>query len=421
MQRYTMKKIRYFFISVLSVFAFAAERADIIVAKDGSGHFTSIQAALNTIPKDNSKPVIIHVKNGVYNEKLFITQSFVSIVGEHQESTRIEFAELRKNWLKNNPGDWGSATINIDSTVTDLTIANMTIHNNYGSLFGDHDHQFAIWGRGTRIMLLYCNVIGDGGDTVSLWNAENGMYYHSNCYFEGWVDYVCPRGWCYITDSRFYGHNLTASLWHHGSTHEDQKFVIRYSYFDGVPGFPLGRHHVDGQFYLLDCLFSKNLADEQIYYPSYSPNAKPWKWGERHYYFNCHREGGDYGWFTDNLQTAKNAPTEEKVTAQWTFAGKWDPEGTMRAILPFISFPIPRSSSYNIDSKSIVLRWVPSRNSDSQDIYFGTEKNPPFKETTKQPFFMTGPLEKDRRYYWRIVDIIGRDTLAGPLWHFTTQ
>lgn len=418
---HSMKTFILLFLLCMFSISTATERANIIVAKDGSGHFTSIQSALNSIPKNNSKPVIILVKNGIYNEKLFITHSFVSIVGEHQDSTRIVFAELRKNWLKNNPNEWGSATINIDSTVTDLTIANMTIHNNYGSLFGDHDHQFAIWGKGTRIMLLYCNVIGDGGDTVSLWNAENGMYYHSNCYFEGWVDYVCPRGWCYITDSRFYGHNLTASLWHHGSTFEDQKFVIRYSYFDGVPGFPLGRHHVDGQFYLLDCLFSKNLADEQIHYPAYSPNAKPWKWGERHYYFNCQREGGDYKWFADNLQSAKGSPKPEEVTALWTFAGKWNPEESMRSVLPFVSFPTPRSSSYANDPKSTVLRWIPSRNSESQNIYFGTEKDPSFKETTKKPLFMTGPLEKDRRYYWRIDEVNGRDTLVGPLWHFTTQ
>lgn len=409
------------FIGMVTQIIFPIERADIIVAKDGSGQFTSIQSALHTIPQNNTKHIIILVKNGVYQEKLFIMQSYITIVGENQDSTRIVYAELRKNWLRDNPSDWGSATVNIDSAVTDITIANLTIYNNYGSVYGDHDHQFALWGKGTRIILLYCNVIADGGDTVSLWNADNGMYYHANCYFEGWVDYVCPRGWCYITDSRFYGHNLTASLWHHGSTHEDQKIVIRYSYFDGVPNFPLGRHHVDGQFYLLDCIFSKNLADEQIYYPSYSPNAKPWKWGERHYYFNCHREGGDYLWFEDNILTAKGSPNPETVTARWTFSGQWNPEETMRSILPFVSFPNPRASSYNISSQGSILRWVPSRNSTLTIIYFGTEKDPIFKGTTKEKFYVPGLLEKNHRYYWRIDEIVGQDTLIGTTWHFTTQ
>jgi pectinesterase len=416
-----MKKVAsLFFVGLLSLSAFSAERADIIVAKDGAGKFTSIQSAINSIPQNNSQRVIILVKKGVYNEKLFITKSFISIVGEDQESTRIVYAELRKNWLKKNPNDWGSATVNIDSTVTNLTIANVTIQNNYGSLYGDHDHQFAILGKGTRIILLYCNVIGDGGDTVSLWNSENGMYYHSNCSFEGWVDYVCPRGWCYITDSRFYGHNLSASLWHHGSGNEDQKFVIRYSYFDGVPGFPLGRHHVDGQFYLLDCIFSKNLADEQIHYPAYSPNAKPWKWGERHYYFNCHREGGDFDWFQDNLQSAKGSPDPDDVTPRWTFAGKWDPEKEIQSLLPFVSCGTPRFGEYNVDPRRVLLQWYSSRNSNSRDVYFGTEKNPPLRAATNESSFSPGLLERNCRYYWRIDEISDRDTIVGPLWHFTT-
>ena len=153
--------------------------------------------------------------------------------------------------------------------------------------------------------------------------------------FEGWVDFVCPRGWCYITDSRFYGHNLSASIWHDGSSHKDQKFVIRYSQFDGVPGFPLGRHHRDAQFYLLDCIFSKNMADRPIYAPLNSPNMVLWNWGVRHYFFNCHREGGDFAWFGDNLSTAEGSPTPTDVTASWTFGGKWNPEITMPHVTPF--------------------------------------------------------------------------------------
>ncbi|NUN70652.1 MAG: hypothetical protein HUU02_13195, partial [Bacteroidetes bacterium] len=276
----------------------------IVVAQNGSGDHTTISAALRSVPQHNTQRTIIRVRNGIYREKLYLTTGNIVIVGESRDSTVIEYAELRKNWLKENPSDRGSATVNIDSGAADITFANLTIRNPYGFLYGDHDHQFAIWGRGTRIILLYCSVIGGGGDTVSLWNSADGMYYHAECYFEGWVDYVCPRGWCYITDSRFYGHNLTASLWHHGGEDKDQKFVIRNSYFDGVEGFPLGRHHVDGQFYLLDCIFSRAMADEPIHYPSYSPNARPWKWGTRHYYDGCRREGGDYAWFADNLHTA---------------------------------------------------------------------------------------------------------------------
>lgn len=309
-------------------------KPDYIVAKDGSGNFTMIQQALNAISNIDGERHIVFVKNGVYNEKLFIEKCNIALIGESRDSTRIIFAELRSNWKLSNPNDYGAAVINIKDSVTDFILQNLTVYNNYGSMFKKNDHQFTIKsGEGvTRIILDNCKIISDGGDALSLWNTPDGMYYHNNCYFEGWVDYVCPRGYCYIENSSFYGHNKTASIWHDGSGREDNKFVIRNSFFDGVPGFPLGRHHKDAQFYLLDCRFSRKMSDKDIYfYPSKIPVIL--KWGEnRHYYFNCHGDSVDYPWHADNLYKAPGSPKPEMVTAEWTFNGKWDPYKSLREI-----------------------------------------------------------------------------------------
>jgi pectinesterase len=151
--------------------AFGREKADLIVAQDGSGNYSNIQDAIDAVPQDNSGNFIILIRNGVYHEKIFLTRSHITLVGEDRDSTVIIYAELRKN-VNIIPmemrHDWGTAVINIDSSVTDLTLANLTVHNNYGSLYGDHDHQFAIRGGGTRIIIVDCNIIADGGDTLSL-------------------------------------------------------------------------------------------------------------------------------------------------------------------------------------------------------------------------------------------------------------
>ena len=286
---------------------------------------------LDSAPRFNDKIFIIYIKNGVYEEKLFIEKSNLALIGESRDSTIIVFAELRKNWRENNPDDYGAAVVNIKNKITDIIFRSITIHNNYGSIYGDNDHQFAIRaGDGvTRIIIEDCNVIADGGDTVSLWNTDDGMYYHNNCYFEGYVDFVCPRGYCFIENSKFYGHNLTASIWHDGSKNEDHKFVIRNSSFDGVEGFPLGRFHRDAQFYLLDCTFSKNMADKKIFFaPSNPPRVLQWG-EERIYFYNCHREGSDFSWFNDNLEQAKGKPKPEEINALWTFNNKWDPQSQL--------------------------------------------------------------------------------------------
>jgi pectinesterase len=416
-----MRYVMLFLVSCLLGAGAMAERAHVVVAADGSGKYRTIQEALNSIPKNNKTNIIIFIRKGTYPEKIFIERSFVTLVGEDRDSTRIVYAELRENWSKTHGGnDWGSGVVNIDSLATDVILANLTIYNNYGSLHKTSSHQFAIRGNGTRVMLLYCKVIADGNDTVSLWNRTNGLYYHANCYFEGWVDYVCPRGWCYITDSKFFGHNLNASIWHDGRADKDQKFVIRYSAFDGVPNFPLGRHHRDAQIMLLDCIFSRNMADKPIYLPV-SPNAEVWKWGARHYFYNCHREGGDFAWFGDNLSEAEGSPKPEQVDAKWTFAGKWDPEGTMPSVLPFVSQPYPRDGSYRVSTNQVEISWVPSRNAEASIAYFSKEAIPEQVAIQSDRSFKVGALEPNTRYYWRIDEIVNRDTVKGSLWHFTTR
>jgi pectinesterase len=423
-----MKSI-YPILVALTVFVFmssslllAKETADIIVAQDGSGQYTRIQDALDAVPSENRQNIIILIRNGVYHEKLFITKSYITLVGEDRDSTRIIYAELRKNINKtpmDMKGDWGSAVVNIDSIVTDITFANLTIHNNYGTLNNDESHQFAIRGGGTRIIIIHCNVIADGGDTLSLWNKKNGMYYHADCYFEGGVDYVCPRGWCYITDSKFFGHNLSASIWHDGDANIKQKFVIRYSSFDGVEGFPLGRNHRDGQIFLLDCVFSHTMADTPIYWPKTSKTS--WKWGARHYYYNCHREGGDFDWFKDNLETAATAPQQSDITAKWTFDGQWDPEETTPAVLPMVFLPRPRNGAQDLQNKNIVLKWVPARNAVSHNVYFGKKDAVKFIRNQKGSFFIPIKIKSRTTYFWRVDEVLDSGILHGPLWHFTTK
>jgi pectinesterase len=400
----------------------AKERADIIVAKDGSGHFTSIQNAIDSIPGNTDRTWIILIKSGTYNEKLFITKSNVALVGDDRESTRIVYAELRRNWRKeHNDDDWGSAVINIGKNIHDITLANLTVYNNYGAIYDDHDHSFAIRGGSncTRIITVNCSIMADGGDTMSLWNPGSGMYYHADCFFMGWVDYVCPRGWCYVTDCDFYGYNNTASIWHDGSTDSTSKFVIRNSVFNGVLNFPLGRNHKDAQFYLLDCRFSKNMLDRPIG-PAF--DTLKFRWPGRYYYYNCHRDGNDYPWYADNLGTAYEGPvTQDLITASWTFMGKWDPERTMPAVLPFASIPVPRNNGYEINpDNSDTLQWIGGRNAVSYNIYFGTENPPLFSRNQEKTYYLTGKLESNKRYYWRVDVVTDNDTITGRVWQFST-
>jgi pectinesterase len=309
---------------------------NIVVAGDGGGDFRTIQQALASVPRGRQERIVILIKDGVYREKLRIDASCLTLRGQSRKGSRIEFPQLLVEFEKT-PDRIGRAVVNIEGD--DVVLENLTASNTAAvdgpqaaSTFGRH--AFTVFGRGDRTVLLDCDLLSEGADTVSLWQGRRGRYYHARCHFRGGVDLLCPRGWCYVTDCSVFETRRTAALWHDGSQAKSQKLVIRNSSFDGVEGWQLGRHHRDAQFYLLGCTFSASMADHPLALHRYNDAQKDRqlgaavRWGERCYYQDCHRAGGDYSWHRDNSATADGSPKPDAITAAWTFGGTWDPETT---------------------------------------------------------------------------------------------
>src|SRR5262249_16975038 len=102
------------------------------------------------------------------------------------------------------------------------------------------------------------------------------------------------------------------------------------------------------QFYFLDCQFSRTMIDRppfRVIYPldGGTPSTNDIQrnktldksniWGERSYYYRCHRDSGDYTWFADNLLAAPGAPKAEEINAAWTFSDTWNPENATGPII----------------------------------------------------------------------------------------
>ena len=336
-------------IVITSVKSFAGNGtvAKVVVDVNGKGDFTSIQAAINSLPDSSSTPRTVYIKNGTYREKIFITKHNIIFQGEDRQKTIITQSIARDEWRCEHKDDWGVATLNIDGN--DITLQDLTISNTFGfdltkrdtvidcktdsgtfrKTIGRDGHQMALRTmRANRLRAINCTFKAFGGDTVSPWNVDAGMFYFKNCTMEGGVDFYCPRGWAYAEDCKFIAHTGPASIWHDGSKNPDSKTVLKNCTFEGFNGFNLGRYHKDAQFYLLNCTFANNMADKDIYLV---PTTNVIQWGRRVYYYNCHRKGGDYAWHKDNLNTASGNIKPSDITINWTFKGKWHPDEITKA------------------------------------------------------------------------------------------
>ena len=260
-----MKNNLFLLLFLLSNSLFAQK---ITVAQNGTGNFKTIQEAINSLDTNSMKQRIIFIKNGVYREKLMITKSFLKLQGESQDGVIITIALPRDVWRCENPDDFGAATINVKGH--DLAFENLSIINNYGynakkdttiacanessgqagasskdryalprekgeeigsKIVRKDGHQFAFRSMpgGTRLSFINCTFRAGGGDTVSPWDVEGGLYYFKNCTMEGHVDFYCPRGWAWAENCRFICHNMNAAIWHDGSNYESSKTVFKNS------------------------------------------------------------------------------------------------------------------------------------------------------------------------------------------------
>ena len=334
-----VKKMYGCVLLLLAICNHTAAQVKIIVDAGGTGDFKTIQGAINSLPDSSTAPRLIHIKKGIYQEKLYIEKNNIILEGEDREKTVITASIARDEWRCGHTDDWGVATMNVGAS--DITLRNITVTNSFGFDFKEektiycasdtvskqkkivkNGHQMALRTlNATRLKAINCHFRALGGDTVSPWDVDNGLWYFKDCIMEGGVDFYCPRGWAWAENCEFFAHGGDAAIWHDGSKFEDSRTVLVNCSFKGYDGFKLGRYHRDAQFYLLNCLFASNMADKAIYRV---PTANTIKWGERVYYYNCHRSGGnDFSWYANNLP---NGIAANSITVNWIFNNKWHPE-----------------------------------------------------------------------------------------------
>lgn len=311
----------------------------IIVAADGSGTHRTIQGAINSLTDSSATARVIYIKKGTYAEKLYIEKNNIVFQGEDREQTIIIASIARDEWRCGHTDDWGVATMNIGAN--DISLQNLTVTNNYGFDFTERTiwcaadttankekklsksgHQMALrtMNMATRLKAVNCRFRSYGGDTVSPWEIYNGMWYFKDCIMEGGVDFYCPRGWAWAENCEFITHTGPAAIWHDGSGNKDSKTVLLNCKFTGYDGFMLGRYHREAQFYLINCVFAKNMKDAPIYRVATNNIIQ---WGERIYYYNCQREGGnDFIWYSNNLPDGVMATD---ITLNWVFGNRWNP------------------------------------------------------------------------------------------------
>jgi pectinesterase len=156
-----------------------------VVAKDGSGHFTTIQAAMAKIGTGSpEKPATIYVRRGVYRDLVYAQREkrYVRLIGEDPETTVLVYG-LHANMTGLDGqaiGTFRTPTFHLDAD--DFTVENLTIQNDAGPV----GQALAIAVHGDRVIFRNCRFLGHQ-DTVFL---NRGRQYFEGCLIEGTTDFL---------------------------------------------------------------------------------------------------------------------------------------------------------------------------------------------------------------------------------------
>lgn len=189
----TSKKI--IFVLLTAVFIFTGTisisyAASVTVAKDGTGKYTTVQAAINAVPNNNSSWYTINIKNGTYKEKVTIpaTKTYVYLKGASNTGTIITYSQCSSQA----GGTQKSATVTVKAK--NFKAENIYFKNDFDYDNSSYANKQAVALSAEADKQVYKNCrFHSHQDTLLTWSGT-GRQYFTGCYIEGHTDFIFGNG-----------------------------------------------------------------------------------------------------------------------------------------------------------------------------------------------------------------------------------
>ncbi|MBD0425033.1 pectate lyase [Streptomyces sp. TRM S81-3] len=188
-----------------------AAATTLTVARDGSGQYRTVQAAVNAVPANNPSRVVIAVKPGTYRETVKVPSNKPHVTiqgtGGSRKDTVITYGNAAGTPKPDGSGTYGtagSATVAVEAD--DFQARNLTVTNDFDekanqSLSG---HQAVALRTAADKVFLDGIIVNGDQDTLLVDTAAKdrlGRVYMTNSYVTGNVDFIFGRATAVIDRS----------------------------------------------------------------------------------------------------------------------------------------------------------------------------------------------------------------------------
>jgi pectinesterase len=181
------------------------------VALDGTGRYTSVQAAVDAVGTGNASRVVITIKPGTYRERVTIpaNKPYITLQGLGASPADVVIVN------NHNAGTYGTAgSATVVAQGHDFSASDLTLSNDFDEASSDTgDQALALYLDADRALLDDVRLLGDQ-DTFLV--NDSARAYVVNSYVEGTVDFIYGGGiavfdTCQIHEKRTTGGPVTAA------------------------------------------------------------------------------------------------------------------------------------------------------------------------------------------------------------------
>lgn len=186
---------------------------DAVVAADGTGNYTTVQAAIDAVPDNRIAPWIIFIKNGEYEELVTVPESkpFIHLIGQDRDKTIISFwinngGATDKGWeySTNNPASatYGKSGV-FELRASDFYAENISFIDSYGVETQNGPMGQAMNSRSDRASFNNCAFRSFQDTWYTNIQTPSYRHYINNCFIEGAVDFFYGQGEIYVENTTF--------------------------------------------------------------------------------------------------------------------------------------------------------------------------------------------------------------------------
>ncbi|ORX57205.1 pectin lyase-like protein [Piromyces finnis] len=155
----------------------------IVVATDGSGHYYSIQDAINDLPPIALEERIIYIKDGIYEEQVTIQKDYVTLIGQNRDKVVI-VGDLN-NYKTGSSTECATVRIIANNfKAFDITFQNTA------PFPGPNSQAPALYVYGDKCFFNNCNFLSHRNTLLSY----HGIHYFRNCFIRGVTDIIWGFG-----------------------------------------------------------------------------------------------------------------------------------------------------------------------------------------------------------------------------------